>query len=71
MHLADTPAGRRYHSISLGASFKVGDRLRAQPQRKVSSGEAQRLEARVGERGHGRSGASELRGGSSFRLICL
>lgn len=69
MYLTDTPAGRQADPIRGSAAFKVGDRLRAQPQRKVSSGQAKRLEARVGERGHGRSGTSELEGGSGFRLI--
>jgi hypothetical protein len=60
MHLTGTPAGRHRYSTSQGASFKVGDRLRAQPQRKVSSRQAKRLEARVGVRSHGRSGAWDL-----------
>ncbi len=41
MHLPGTPAGRPVDSNSLGASLKVGDRLRAQAQRQVSSGQAE------------------------------
>jgi hypothetical protein len=54
MYRADTPTGWHFYVTSSRTAFKVGNRLRAQAQRDVSSGQPEAPQARVGEDGgHG------------------
>ena len=41
MHLPGTPAGRPFYVTGSSTALKVGNRLRAQAQRQVSSGQAE------------------------------
>jgi hypothetical protein len=71
MRLPGTTRVSRLNSNSMGASLKMGDRLRAKPEHQVSSGQVEAPQAHVGDGGHGGRSWWWSGGGSGGRLICV